>query len=150
MSLKDNISKWLKRKNKTGSNEVQKPETSANNLLAPIRPASSTTAFTISADIVDLIWFGDGVYKNYTPPARKAAPPGTITVFTAETYEEPSALYLSLPVSEPAQGTLIERRPTGQATKNLHLNSDGCTGRFFLIRFHSKIILAMSFCFITG
>lgn len=124
MSLKDSISKIFKRKtsnnfNETCSNECRGTAMPTNNLPASIRPASSTAAFTISTEIADLVWFGDGIYKNYTPPVRKSAPAGTIIVFAPATYEEPSALYLSLPVSKPDQDALIERPPYWPSYKEL-------------------------------
>lgn len=151
MSLKDSISKIFKRKtsnnfNETSSNESQGTATPTNNLPASIRPASSTAAFTISADIVDLIWFGDGIYKNYTPPVRKSAP----AVFAPATYEEPSALYLSLPVSKPDQDALIERPPYWPSYKELTPEQRWLYWEFLSNPFSQKNNIGYVFLFYYG
>lgn len=56
----------------------------------------------ISPEISDLIWIGDGIYKNYTytPPARTSVSSNAVSVTFATSHpEEPSVLYLDLPFS---------------------------------------------------
>lgn len=123
LSLRDNISKWFKKKSDKNHTEAADDRKSGqaappNNLPASVSPKSAST-FTISPEIAELVWIGDGPAKNYAPPARKAAPPGTVVVFTGKTDEEPSALYLSLPVSKPAPGELVERPPYWPVYKEL-------------------------------
>ncbi len=76
----------------------------------------------ISPEISDLIWIGDGIYKNYTytPPARTSVSSNAVSVTFATSHpEEPSVLYLDLPFSEPPDDTVVERPPYSPNYKDL-------------------------------
>lgn len=71
----------------------------------------------ISQEVFDLLWFGDGIYKNYTPPVKKDPKVDTpqasaviVVTFPSRTYEEPSAIYMELPVSR-ATDKIVENPP---------------------------------------
>ncbi len=73
----------------------------------------------IAPEIADLVWIGDGENKNYVPASDKRDSNGTIKLFQPVTVEEPSALYLSLPISKPPEGSVVERPPYYPIYKDL-------------------------------
>ncbi len=74
----------------------------------------------ILPEIFDLVWFGDGVYKNYTPSVKeKTGSEFNIVVFPSNTYEEPSVIYLELPIANPLENVMVERPPYYPAYKDL-------------------------------
>lgn len=74
----------------------------------------------IYPEIIDLLWIGDGKYKNYSPSAQQTAPYNSCTInFSPNNFEEPSTLYLSLPVSRPQENALVERPPYYPSYKEL-------------------------------
>lgn len=61
----------------------------------------------VSPEIVDLLWIADGTAKNYTPiPPKTIEANNYVLSFSNDAEQEPSALYLSLPISKPAEDSL--------------------------------------------
>lgn len=80
--------------------------------VTPSTLQNSELLLNVSPEIADLIWIGDGNHKNYTPENKDQNIRITPNVtFLSNTPEEPSALYLSLPVAKPTNGIPIERPP---------------------------------------
>jgi len=89
------------------------------NLPETINP-DSESMLKVSPEIMDLLWIGDGKYKNYSPPVKQTASHSRVTViFSSDSLEEPSTLYLSLPVSSPPEDALVERPPYYPSYKGL-------------------------------
>lgn len=84
------------------------PSTNSNHL------SFSKGNFTIHPDLVDLFWIGDGKYKNYERKPRSTYTydfNSFVLKITMYGPDEPSLLYLSLPVKEPLNPAVLERPP---------------------------------------
>lgn len=84
----------------------------------------SAPELKISTEILDLVWIGDGVNKNYVPETQKRNTRNADSFFSITTYNfereyEPSALYISLPISKPSDGTVVQRPPYYPVYKEL-------------------------------
>ena len=80
--------------------------------IAPSTLQNSELLLNVSPEIADLIWIGDGNHKNYTPENKDQDIRITPNVtFLSNTPEEPSALYLSLPVAKLTNNIPVERPP---------------------------------------
>lgn len=83
-------------------------------------PSDLLNTINIYPEITDMLWIGDGEYKNYIPPEKKPiGDNNTYLVFYDSVPEEPSTLYLELPISEPSKNTIIERPPYYPVYKDL-------------------------------
>ncbi len=83
-------------------------------------PSDLLNIINIYPGITDMLWIGDGEYKNYIPPEKKPiADNNTYLVFYDSVPEEPSTLYLGLPISEPIKNTIIESPPYYPVYKDL-------------------------------
>ncbi|MCR4621185.1 MAG: TerB N-terminal domain-containing protein [Clostridiales bacterium] len=99
------------RKDNNGKQDQQSAEIA---VIGTAKQAVQTnqSILSVHSDIRDLVWIGDGEFKNYVPmPSKKniiCADGITLTIsFGIE--EEPSLLYLSLPISD--NSGIVERPP---------------------------------------
>lgn len=70
--------------------------------------------FSIHPDLIDLVWIGDGKYKNYSnqPQSNMTYPyEGFAIKISAFGPNEPSLLYLKFPIEQPEPSELVERPP---------------------------------------
>ena len=82
---------------------------------------STDTNFSLSKndlfvhpDLVDLIWIGDGKYKNFTKTSRSSSVhnfDGFSIKMSMFGPDEPSLLYLGLPIQKPLKTDSVERPP---------------------------------------
>lgn len=93
-----------------------------------------------------MIWIGDGIYKNYTPTDKAIE---NKTIFLSIT-EEPSTLYLSLPVSKPPINTPVERPPYSPVYKELTPEQRWLYWEFLSNPFSSKNNVGYAFLFYYG
>jgi hypothetical protein len=71
-------------------------------------------SFIIHEDIKELIWIGDGKYKNYTPENKygfTAEFNGIKITFSCNYGDEPSIIYTKQPIKIPDDETLVPRPP---------------------------------------
>lgn len=70
--------------------------------------------FSVHPDLIDLIWIGDGKYKNFQshPNASKVYYCNGFSInMSSFGLDEPSLLYLELPIRKPSHPDIIERPP---------------------------------------
>ncbi len=83
-------------------------------------PQNLLNTASIYPEITDMLWIGDGEYQNYIPPEKKPIQDNnTYLVFYDSVPEEPSTLYLGLPIAEPQKNTIVENPPYYPVYKNL-------------------------------
>lgn len=120
------------------------------NLPETISP-DSESFLKASPEIADLIWIGDGKYKNYFPSAKQPEPNSNVTIiFSPDDSEEPSTLYLSLPVSSPPDNALIERPPYYPSYKGLLPEQRWLYWEFLADPFSPKHNVGYAFLFYYG
>lgn len=120
------------------------------NLPETISP-DSENFLKASPEIADLIWIGDGKYKNYFPAAKQPEPNSNVTIiFSPDDSEEPSTLYLSLPVSNPPDNALIERPPYYPSYKGLLPEQRWLYWEFLADPFSPKHNVGYAFLFYYG
>lgn len=120
------------------------------NLPGAITP-DSESILKVSPEIMDLLWIGDGKYKNYSPPPKKTAPHSSVTViFLSDSSEEPSTLYLSLPVSSPPENALVEHPPYYPSYKGLSPEQRWLYWKFLADPFSPRHNIGYAFLFYYG
>lgn len=120
----------LHQQNTKTSIKPSKPKiTNQRNMIIP----SSINTLNISSEIKDLLWIADG---------------NRIAVFSDP--EEPSALYLSLPVSEPSSDTIIESPPYFPVYKDLSPEQKWLYWQFLSNPFSTKNNIGYVFLFYYG
>lgn len=116
-----------------------------------IANTNSSDIPNILPEISDLIWFGDGTHKNYTPPAKeKTDSDSHIVVFTASTYEEPSVIYLELPIAKPSENVMVERPPYYPSYKELSSEQRWLYWKFLSNPFMPQNDVGYAFIFYYG
>lgn len=113
---------------------------------------ASSHNLNISTEIIDLIWIGDGPHKNYIPdPPKTIFSDNKVTVsFSTNMEDEPSALYLSLPIAEPEKNNLVERPPYYPSYKGLTLEQRWLYWNFLSSPFSSGHNVGYAFLFYYG
>ncbi len=120
------------------------------NLPETICP-DSENILKASPEIADLIWIGDGKYKNYFPSAKQPESNSNVTIiFSSDDSEEPSTLYLSLPVSSPPDNALIEHPPYYPSYKGLLPEQRWLYWEFLANPFSPKHNVGYAFLFYYG
>lgn len=109
----------------------------------------------VSPEIADLLWIGDGKYQNYSPPKPETTTivNTSVTVILSNPIDnrvEPSTLYLSLPVSEPAENSLIESPPYYPTYKALSPEQRWLYWKFLADPFSPKHDVGYAFLFFYG
>ena len=111
------LSKLFGHNNQPNSHSLQKTAISVKNTA--LQPSQSM--LTVHPDIRDFLWIGDGEYKNYVPAPSNdkitISAQGITLTISFGTDEEPSLIYMGLPISE-AKGD-IERPPYYPTYKGL-------------------------------
>ena len=89
------------------------------NTLTSISALSPTKAYSIAPDIAELLWFADGPKQNYFPKEDSAYSSFRYfdVIVTLPYREEPSALYMNLPISKVVRTT--DRPPYYPSYKKL-------------------------------
>lgn len=106
---KDNLS-FLKNLCHSMKEELKpSPLTNAKPAIVP----NLTNTLNVAPEIADLVWIGDGEFKNYdfstdTPTTNVN---NSFSIISSKMPEEPSVLYLSLPVSAPEKNIPVESPP---------------------------------------
>lgn len=126
-------------------------ETTQEQPPSPPIPITPDSAFPLNADpeIANLLWIGDGKYKNYSPPEKRVALDAIIT-FSSYKEEEPSALYLSLPISKPSENALVERPPYFPTYRDLSPEQRWLYWEFLADPFSKKHNVGYAFLFYYG
>lgn len=128
----------------------QATDISPSSLPETISPDSEST-LKVSPEIIDLLWIGDGKYKNYSPSAKQSTPYNSVTIISSsDTSEEPSALYLSLSVSTPSENTLVEHPPYYPSYKGLSPEQRWLYWKFLADPFSPRHNIGYVFLFLYG
>lgn len=125
------------------------PHTNAEEYLAAQK---SSGIPNISSEISDLVWYGDGIHKNYTPQAKDTTCfNSNIIVFTeSNTYEEPSAIYSDLPIIKPSESVMVESPPYYPSYKELSPQQRWEYWKFLSNPFSSQNDVGYAFLFYYG
>ncbi len=105
---------------------------------------------SVPSEISDLIWFGDYIYKNYTPPAKEETYITDTVVFISNDCTEPSAIYMDLPVNKPATNTMVESPPYSPRYKDLSPEQRWEYWQFLSNPFSSQNDVGYAFLFYYG
>lgn len=106
---------------------------------------------SVPPEVSDLIWFGDGIYKNYTPPAKEEQYAlGVVITYSSLDYGEPSAIYMNLPVNAPAPDTMVESPPYFPTYRELSPEQRWKYWQFLSNPFSSQNDVGYAFLFYYG
>ncbi|MDE7426065.1 MAG: TerB N-terminal domain-containing protein [Lachnospiraceae bacterium] len=109
--------------------------------------SSSNLLVNIAHEIADMVWIGDGIRKNYTPTNNRTIED---KIMFSSVSEEPSVLYLALPVSKPPINTPVERPPYFPTYKELTPEQRWLYWEFLSNPFSSKNNVGYAFLFYYG
>lgn len=117
--IKNNLNNEEQKDKKAPENTMENLNSATCSIIKPV-PSDLLNTISIYPEITDMLWIGDGEYKNYTPPVRKPIKDNnTYLVFYDSVPEEPSTLYLELPLAEPQKDAIIESPPYYPVYKDL-------------------------------
>ena len=106
---------------------------------------------TVPSEVLDLIWFGDGIHKNYNPPAKEEQYAlGVVITYTSLDYGEPSAILMNLPVNAPAPNTMVESPPYFPSYRELSPEQRWKYWQFLSNPFSSQNDVGYAFLFYYG
>ena len=107
--------------------------------------------FNPHPEISDLLWFGDGIHKNYTPPQNEEPQGNTFVIIaTSHSCNEPSTIYEALPVSRPAPDALVESPPYYPSYSNLSPEQRWMYWKFLSDPFSPENDIGYAFLFYYG
>jgi hypothetical protein len=120
------------------------------NTLTSISALSPTKAYSIAPDIAELLWFADGPKQNYFPKEDSAYSSFRYfdVIVTLPYREEPSALYMNLPISKVVRTT--DRPPYYPSYKKLSPDQRRHYFEFLMDPYSGKSDIGYVFIFYYG